>query len=187
MESVALLCLCSLFGQSTPALADIGPAPAFALVDQDGKPLSTGDLRGKAVVVSFIYTTCGGVCPATTHKMFTIQEALKKEGLWNGKIQFISISLDPERDTPDVLKRYAAAYDSDLAAWHFLTGEPKDVARVVNDWGMWARKNEQGILDHPSRIFLVDPRGRIREIYSLEFLNPETVLSDAREVLTENR
>jgi protein SCO1/2 len=166
-----------------PVLADIGPAPAVVLDDQDGHPFSLADLRGKAVLVGFVYTTCGGVCPATTHKMYRAQEALKAAGLWGNRVEFVSITLDPARDTPGVLKRYAAAYDADASAWHFLTGPPGRVAKVIAAWGMWARANDQGVLDHPSRIFLVDPSGRIREIYSLEYLDPDAIVADVRRVL----
>ena len=90
------------------------------------------------------------------------------------------------RDTPEVLRRYARIYGADPAAWHFLTGPPDQVARVIASWGMWARLGPSGVLDHPSRIFLIDPRGRQREIYNLEFLTPEAVVQDVRTVLRED-
>ena len=174
-----------LIGQSN--LAVIGPAPAFSLTDQNGQSFGSERLKGRVVLVGFVYTTCGGVCPATTHKMYRIQEALRREKLWGEKVQFVSISVDPERDTPDVLARYAATYDADTASWHFLTGDSKNVSKVVSDWGMWARRNSEGVLDHPSRIFLLDSEGRIREIYSLEFLEPASVVADMRALLAEAR
>jgi protein SCO1/2 len=175
--------------QSRPAiaLADIGPAPDVMLDDAVGKPLALRSLRGKVVLVSFIYTTCGGVCPATTHTLYRVQEALKTAGLWGTKVEFVSISLDPERDKPDALVRYARVYDADLEHWHFLTGRPDRVKAAIAGWDMWAKRNAEGVLDHPSRIFLVDPRGRRREIYSLEFLKPATVLEDVRSLLEETR
>lgn len=189
----ALVCLLSAFSatsavrSSSPpsTLADIGPAPAVSLIDATGRPFELASLRGKAVVVSFIYTTCNGSCPATTHNLYRVQEALKEAGLWGERIHFVSITLDPARDTPEVLGRYAKIYDADPAAWHFLGGPLDRVARVLAAWDMWARINAAGVLDHPSRIFLVDPRGRRREIYNLEFLTPESVLQDVRGVLAE--
>jgi protein SCO1 len=167
-------------------LADIGPAPPVALIDAEGKPFELERLRGKAVVVSFIYTTCNGSCPATTHNLYRVQQALKEAGLWADQVEFVSISLDPARDTPEVLRRYAKIYGADPAAWHFLTGPPDEVSRVVASWGMWARIGPSGVLDHSSRIFLIDPRGRQREIYNLDFLTPEGVLQDVRTVLQED-
>jgi protein SCO1/2 len=172
-------------GSTSSHLADIGLAPGVELTDQAGKPFALTSLKGKVVVVSFVYTTCSGVCPATTHNMYRVQETLKKAGLWGEKVHFVSISLDPERDTPEVLKRYAEIFSADFDAWHFVTGPTDRVDRVIAAWDMWARRNSAGVLDHPSRIFLIDPKGRRREIYSLEYLKPDTVLQDAKSLLAE--
>ena len=187
---ILLACL-SLTSPGSPdppsELADIGPAPApgVSLTDQAGKPFSLNRLRGKAVVVSFVYTTCNGSCPATTSSLARSQTALREARLWGKRVEFVSISLDPARDTPAVLKGYSQVYGADLDSWHFLTGEPGRVAKVVADWGMWARFGPAGTLDHPSRVFLVDPAGRQREIYNLDFLKPETLVRDVRTVLAE--
>ena len=191
MRIAFLLILASLPAWSTPptgggvpsVLADIGPAPGIALVDQSGRPFSLAGLRGKAVLVSFVYTTCNGTCPATTLRLSQARQALKAAGLWGGEVEFVSVSLDPARDTPEVLSAYARVYDADPAAWHFLTGPPETVARVLSDWGMWARVGANGTIDHPSRIFLVDPDARLREIYNLEFFTPETVVQDVKAVV----
>ncbi|RUL88880.1 SCO family protein [Tautonia sociabilis] len=170
-------------------LADIGPAPETVLIDaRSGEPFSLAEVRsrGKVALVSFIYTTCNGSCPATTHTMYRVQEALKRDRLWGDHVEFVSITLDPKTDRPEVLSRYADLYDADPKAWHFLTGEPEDVSRVISSWDMWARIGPSGTLDHPSRIFLVDPKGRQREIYNLQFLNPEGVVADVRAVLDES-
>ena len=83
-------------------LAVIQKAPDFALTTQDGKTLRQADLKGQVLLVSFIFTTCNGTCPATTHRMTQIQEALKARGLWKeGHVRLLSITLDPERDQPD--------------------------------------------------------------------------------------
>jgi protein SCO1/2 len=173
---------------STPGwLADIGPAPPVELIDSAGRPFSIESLRGKAVVVSFIYTTCSGSCPGTTNNLYRVQQTLKEAGLWGKQVQFVSITLDPTRDTPEVLAHYARIFGADTQAWHFLTSSPEQVSKVIAAWGMWARTNAQGVLDHPSRIFLVDPRGHEREIYNLEFLTPEAVLEDVKAVLAESQ
>jgi protein SCO1/2 len=171
--------------QGASALADIGPAPAVVLTDQAGRPFDLARLQGKAVLVSFVYTTCGGTCPATTHTLYRVQQALKEAGLWGKRVEFVSISLDPARDRPEVLAGYARVFDADTSAWHFLTGPPDTVAQVIAAWGMWVKPGPGGMLDHPSRIFLLDPRGRQREIYSLEFLRPAAVVSDVETVLAD--
>jgi protein SCO1/2 len=167
-------------------LAVIQRAPDFALVNQDGKKVRLKDFKGKVLLVSFIFTTCNGSCPATTHRMEKVQSALKAKGLLKkGRAQFVSITLDPARDTPAVLKRYMQLYDADAATWTFLTGPKKKVARTIKAWGMWVRPAANGQLDHPSRIFLVDPRGRIREIYNLAFMKPAWVVEDVELLLKE--
>ncbi len=185
MRLLSISLLVAMLSGASP-LADIGPAPHVALIDTEERPFQLDQRRGKAVVVSFIYTTCNGSCPATTHNLYRVQQALKDAGLWARQVEFVSISLDPARDTPEVLRRYAKIYGADLDAWHFLTGPPDEVARVVASWGMWARVGPSGVLDHPSRIFLIDPRGRQREIYNLDFLTPEAVVQDVRTVLDED-
>jgi len=167
-------------------LAVIRAAPDFALRTQEGQTLSRDDLRGKILLVSFIFTTCNGTCPATTHRMSQVQEELKKRGLEKGgAIQLVSISLDPARDTPAVLKGYMRLYDLDAGNWSFLTGPADQVAKTIAAWGMWARPAANGQLDHPSRIFLVDQAGRIREIYNLSFMNPAWVAEDVELLLKE--
>jgi protein SCO1/2 len=166
-------------------LADIGPAPRTVLVGSSGKSFDLASLKGKVVVVSFVYTTCNGACPATTRALSNIQKALEQAKLWGKSVEFVSISLDPERDTPDVLNRYARLFNADLPNWHFLTGTRSDVQSVIAAWGMWAKIGPAGVLDHPSRIFLVDTQGRQREIYSLEFLKNDTVREDVVELLSE--
>ena len=164
-------------------LADIGPAPRTVLVDSRRKPFDLAKLRGKVVLVSFVYTTCNGVCPMTTQALRQVQKKLEDAKLWGKSVELVSITLDPTRDTAEVLRDYAKASGTDLPAWHFLTGTPAVVNKVITDWDMWVKSDAKGVLDHPSRIFLIDGHGREREIYNLEFLTPETVLEDVRDLL----
>jgi protein SCO1/2 len=172
----------------TSRLAKIRSAPDFTLMDQDGKPLRLSQARGKVLLVSFIFTTCNGSCPATTHRMARVQEELKQRGLLKGdRVRLLSITLDPDRDTPEVLRNYMRLYDVDPVSWSFLTGPPGAVAKTIAAWDMWVRPAANGQLDHPSRIFLVDPKGMIREVYNLDFLRPGWVADDIRLLLQETR
>ena len=167
-------------------LAVIQNAPAFTLTTQTGDKLSRADLKEKVLLVSFIFTTCNGTCPATTHRMSQIQEEIKTRDLFNnGGVRLLSITLDPVRDTSEVLRGYMKLYDADPAHWTFLTGPPDQVFSVVKAWGMWAKPAANGQFDHPSRIFLVDAAGRIREIYNLAFLKPKWVAQDVELLLHE--
>lgn len=173
---------------SPSRLAVIQTPADFVLVDQDGKPFRSRDMRGRLMLVSFVFTTCNGTCPATTHRMFQVQDELKKRGLLQeGAVRLVSISLDPARDTPQVLRDYAKLYDADLASWSFVTGPLADVARTIAAWGMWVKPAANGQLDHPSRVFLVDQRGRVREIYNLGFLKPDQVAEDIALLLREGK
>jgi protein SCO1/2 len=187
MATFTLLTAALLAADPAPSrLAVIRQAPDFTLTTQSGQPFRFADLRGQVALVSFIFTTCSGSCPATTARMASVQKALQQGGLdKSGKVRLVSITLDPARDTPETLRNYMRLYDVEPANWSFLTGRPDDVARVVADWGMWARPAPNGQLDHPSRIFLVDTRGRIREIYDLTFLKTPWVVEDIELLMRE--
>jgi protein SCO1/2 len=183
MSPLAALPLLTMSFPADPApgrLAVIRQVPEFELTTQDRNRLRSADLRGKVLLVSFIFTTCNGSCPATTSRLSKIHTELKSRGLLGDdhRIRFVSISLDPARDTPAVLKNYMQLYDIDSADWTFLTGAPDEVKKTLDAWGMWAKPAANGQLDHPSRVFLVDDKGRIREIYNLTFLKPAWVVED---------
>jgi protein SCO1/2 len=174
----------------TPALAQsrlsvIQKAPDFRLIDQDGKQVEFASFKGKVLLVSFIFTTCNGTCPATTHRMSRIQDELMKDHLTDKGVHLISISLDPARDSPEKLAGYMRLYDADAKSWTFLTGSLEEVRKTIAAWGMWAKPSANGQLDHPSRVFLVDKQQRIREIYNLDFLRPQWVLEDVQLLLSE--
>jgi protein SCO1/2 len=187
MLSFSLLALFAAAPAGPPSrLAVIRTAPDFELVTQDGGTLRRSDLESRVLLVSFVFTTCNGSCPATTHRMGQVQQALARRGLTRGgRVRLLSITLDPARDTPGVLRDYMRLYDADPASWTFLTGPRERVDKVVAAWGMWARPAAGGQLDHPSRVFLVDLRGRVREIYNLDYLKPEWVLEDVGLLLSE--
>jgi protein SCO1 len=187
MFALALLTtLCADPGPNASRLAVIRTMSDFKLTTQADKPLRREDLRGKVVLVSFVFTTCGGSCPATTHRMSQVARTLVDSGLLNDdRVRLLSITLDPTRDTPEALRKYMKAYDADPGYWTFLTGPPKEVEKVHAAWGMWAKPAAAGQFDHPSRVFLVDGRGRVREIYNLDFFKPAWVLEDVRSLLKE--
>jgi cytochrome oxidase Cu insertion factor (SCO1/SenC/PrrC family)/DNA-binding beta-propeller fold protein YncE len=190
LSSVLLCAFASLreVRSSEPArLPVIQHAPDFALTTQDGGLLMMSDLKGRVCLVSFVFTTCNGTCPATTHRMAQIQAALKERGLAGGeRVRLLTITLDPFRDTPEVLRKYMELYDLAPAGWTFLTGEVERVRQVITAWGLWAKPAANGQLDHPSRVYLVDQKGRIREIYNLSFFKAAWVLEDVGLLLNES-
>jgi protein SCO1/2 len=166
-------------------LAVIRPAPQVELVDADGKALSLGNYRGKVVLVSFLFTTCNGSCPATTHRLAKVQEELNRHPDLKDRVQILSITLDPQRDTPEMLRRYRSLYELDARTWSFATGSIAQVRKTLAAWDMWARPGANGQLDHPSRVYLLDPRQRIREIYNLDYLRVAWVIEDVELLLRE--
>ncbi len=144
-------------------LPKIAPAPAFTLTSQDGAQVSLADFRGKVVAVTFIYTRCTDTCPVLTPMMSFVQDRLGPD--FGARIAFISITVDPERDTPAVLKDYAQAFGADLGGWTFLTGAPEAVRDVTRRYGVFATKAESGDIDHLFLTSIVDRRGVLRVQY----------------------
>ncbi|GAC1536383.1 MAG: SCO family protein [Ramlibacter sp.] len=133
----------------------------FQLPDTEGKVRSLGDFRGKAVVVFFGYTHCPDVCPTT---MAELAQARKLLGADGARVQGIFITLDPERDTPELLKAYSASFGPDFVA---LRGSLEQTAALARDFKVYFRKvdgNTPGsyTLDHTAASFVYDPQGRLR-------------------------
>ncbi len=162
-------------------LPTIGPAPNFALISQDGVPVALRDFRGKVVAVTFIYTFCPDICPMLTAKMAEVQDDLGRD--FGAKIAFISITVDPERDTPDVLKEYARAYGANLAGWTFLTGSPPAIRDVAHRYGVVVATAGDGSVDHTLLTSLIDPRGMLRVQYLGMRFDPDEFRRDLLSLL----
>jgi protein SCO1 len=144
-------------------LPTIGPAPDFALTSQDGAPVTLANFRGKVVAVTFIFTSCTDTCPLLTAKMVQVQDQLGTD--FGPRVAFASITVDPERDTPEVLKEYAQNFGADLSGWVFLTGDPAAIREVELRYGIFAEKAAGGDVDHTFLTSLIDPRGILRVQY----------------------
>jgi len=164
-------------------LPQVGPAPEFTLTTQDGQRLSLKDLRGKVVAVTFIYTSCADTCPLLTAKLAGVRTRLGADV--GPKVFFLAITVDPERDTPAVLKRYAQAYRVDFAGWAFLTGTPTEIRQVTRRYGVYVKKTPRGDVDHTFLTSLVDQRGTLRVQYLGVRFNPDEFLGDLRALLQE--
>ena len=144
-------------------LPTIGAAPDFTLTSQDGAEVTLRALRGKVVAVAFIYTSCPDVCPLLTDKMARVQDALGPD--FGTRVAFLSITVDPAHDTPEVLKEYALALDADLAGWSFLTGAPAAVRDVAHRYGVAVTPAVDRQVDHTLLTTLVDRGGTMRVQY----------------------
>lgn len=135
-------------------------APEFTLLDQEGRAVTASRFRGKKVMMNFIFTRCpiATMCPASTQKMSDLQVAAKAAGVKD--VEFVSVSLDPEYDTPGVLKDYADARGLDLTNWSFLTGPDAALRQLFAQMGI-IREFEGGTIKHNLATLLIDANGRI--------------------------
>ena len=164
-------------------LPTIGPAPAFALTTQDGERLSLADLRGKVVAVTFIYATCTDTCPLLTTKLARVRQRLGQD--FGSRVEFVSITVDPARDTPTVLKGYARAHGVEAPGWAFLTGGPDEIRDVIRRYGVFARQTGRGDVDHTFLTSLIDRDGVLRVQYMGVRFDPDELLKDLRSLLRE--
>jgi protein SCO1/2 len=164
-------------------LPTLGAAPDFALISQDGKEVRLEDFRGKVVAVAFIYASCPDVCPLLTDKMARVQDELGAD--FGSKVAFISITVDPERDTPEILKGYADAFDADLAGWSFLTGTPAAVREVAQRYGAAVAPAADGQVDHTLLTTLIDRQGVMRVQYLGYRFDEEEFRHDLLDLLNE--
>lgn len=137
-------------------LDDYGTVPHFALVDSEGHPFDSSALKGKVWIVDFIYTTCPGPCPRMTSQMHNLSEKLKD----NDSVRLVSITVDPEHDTPPVLNAYAHHFGGPTSQWTFLTGPLATIDLLaVDTFHIGTVRNR---LNHSTRFMLVDKNGHIR-------------------------
>ena len=141
----------------------IGPAPDFDLTSQDGKRVRLADYSGKVTAVTFIFTECPDICPMLTSNMAQVQKSLGPD--FGKTVAFVSITIDPETDTPPVLKEYAEAFGADLEGWAFLTGDPAALHEVSEAYGVFAEKAVGGGFDHTLLTSIIDPHGVLRVQY----------------------
>lgn len=153
------------------ALPVLGTVPEFVLTERSGRAVSKADLGGRPWVANFIFTSCGGVCPLLSSRMAELQRLLAARGL---EVRLVSFSVDPARDTPEVLRDYAARYGADEQGWLFLTGPRMELYGLIRNGFRLAvaeRSPEEvarypdEVITHSDRFVLVDAEGRIRAYY----------------------
>jgi protein SCO1/2 len=140
-----------------------GTVPSFQLVNQSGQSFGSPQLAGKIWIADFVYTTCPGPCPMISSRMSELQKPLEKTD-----VHLVSFSVDPEKDTPQVLRGYAEKLQADPARWDFLTGPKSAIYKLSHDGFKLAISDgsgELGIPIHSTRMVLVDRHGEIRGYY----------------------
>jgi protein SCO1/2 len=185
LGTLALVALWAFAGSIRPReqLPKIAPAPDFALTSQDGAMVKLADFRGKVVAVTFIFTKCTNTCPVLTPMMSFVQDRLGAD--FGSKIAFVSITVDPERDSPQVLREYGEAFGANFVGWSFLTGSPSDIRDVTRRYGVFAAKADNGNVDHTFLTSIIDPRGILRVQYLGVRFDPEDFRLDLLSVMNE--
>ena len=135
--------------------------PDFSLTNQQGESFGLADMAGKIWVADFIFTNCPTICPAMTQEMARLQSEFVADPVY-----FVSFSVDPERDTPEVLSRYATAYGADDRRWHFLTGDKAKIYQLAEQGFFLDAGPKGGEILHSPRFVLVKPDGNIHDYYN---------------------
>jgi protein SCO1/2 len=186
--ALAIPVLPMLLADRTVDLPDFGQLPSFTLTDQDGKPFGAQEVRGKIWVADFIFTSCSDACPRLTARMRSLQDRLDPAE----RIGLLSITVDPERDTPAKLAEYARLSGAHGALWKFVTGPQREVERtVVNGFHIAmgrvpvestdnALRAQAFEILHGDRLVLVDAKGRLRGYYVADDEGLRRILRDAR-------
>jgi len=154
---------------SEKGLPILGEVPDFSLVDSDGRAVTAQDMEGAPWVAGFIFTTCAGVCPLMSGQMEWLQEELPEDS----PVRLLSITVDPARDTPEVLAAYAKRFHARPERWQFVTGEPQEIYALAKDGFHlgagalpdYVPERDDGPFFHSSRLALVDAQRRIRGYY----------------------
>jgi protein SCO1/2 len=173
---------------SLPRLSQVQP---FQLTNQTGQAVTARDLVGKVWVGDIIFTRCGGPCPKMTEEMSKLQKLI----LPDPSLRFVTLTTDPEYDTPPILKAYGEKFGADFSRWIFLTGPKAGIKTLaVDSWKLAAfekdkaeRENENDLFIHSTMFVLIDKAGAMRGVYeSLESGFEEKIRADVQSLLKEN-
>ena len=161
-------------------------APGYALTDQDGNRLTNEDLRGKLVLYNITHTACEPPCRQTSQIMQQVQARLDEIDTGAVPIEFVTISLDPETDTPQVLRAYAESLNADLDQWHFVSGPLDRLKWIVGGgFGVYFDHKEDGRLVYDPALMLVDGLGILRAEYITGDPDADLILRDMNLILEE--
>lgn len=157
-------------------------ARTLSLPDQDGKPRTLADFKGKVIVVFFGYTQCPDVCPATMAELAQVKRALGPDG---ERVQGVFVSIDPARDTPEILKGYVGAFDPSFVA---LRGTPEQTQAAAKEFKVFFAKvpgktDNSYTMDHTAGSYLIDPQGKVR-VFVRYGTGPDALAADLKTLLS---
>jgi len=175
----------AMTGASRPDSAwSAGSPPDFTLIDEDGEPFTLSSQHGRPVLIFFGYTHCPDVCPVTLSEYKQIRQLLGEQA---DAVTFLFISVDPERDTPEVIGAYTDLFDPAIIG---LTGNFAQMEPIWADYGVVREERESSsegyLVDHTARTYLVDPAGNLRLTYPFGF-GPKGIAEDLEFMLSEKK
>ncbi|MHA6250878.1 SCO family protein [Oceanobacillus sp. CAU 1775] len=140
-------------------------------------------------IVAFIFTNCPDICPMTMVDLAVLQEQLKVEAMFGTDVDIVTITLDPEVDTEEVLKNYAANFSVDSTGWYILRGTKGETKEIAEQFGMYYMKDENGFVTHSTNMYLVDRENQIRATHAMNIagkqVNTEKLMENISRLLDE--
>jgi protein SCO1 len=193
--ALALVAIAVLFvrsRQSRSRLPEYFQVQPFTLTNQLGHPVGLGDLTGHVWVADIIFQRCAGPCPKMTEEMSKLQNLFPAEE----PLRLVTLTTDPEHDTPEVLRTYAEKFEADPSRWHFLTGSKAQIRDLAanslklgsEEKDETQQQNENDLFIHSTVFVLIDQRGKVRGFHeSLEPGFQEKIVADIKSLLNEKR
>lgn len=136
----------------------------FSLTSMNGETVSLKSTNGDVRLLYFFFSYCPDVCPPTTYLLSQVQDELKKDGLFGSKVKFLSVTIDPTRDTPERLKEFSGQFEADESGWEFLRGEDEQATfDLAKQYQIFASKDADGNFGHSNLFVLLDKKGKIRD------------------------
>ncbi len=159
------------------------PISDFTLVDQNSREFQFSKLTGRVVVVAFAYTTCPDICPLITAALRQVQSGLTPDE--RTKVFLLTITTDPEIDSPKVLAGYGKRYGADFTNWSFLSGDQAALQKVWKNFGVGVKRKARGLVDHTPLTAVVDRQGKMRVAYLGPAPDAKVVLKDVGSFLRQ--
>lgn len=159
------------------------PAPAFILTNQNGRRVALADFRGKAVVLTFVYTECKDICPVLPQIIGRTDTHLTPEE--KKRTRFVGVSIDPRRDTPEKLRGFMKNHNLSPERWTLLTGTLAEATKVAEDYGIVVKPDVQGDLVHNAVYILIDPKGRLRTEFHGLFTPTQEIAHTLRSLISK--
>ncbi|WP_048602163.1 SCO family protein [Rubeoparvulum massiliense] len=159
--SAVVLATMIQWGPSVP------PIPELIMTNSFGDEVRLSETDGTIRLLTFIYIHCPDICPATTANQFFLQKRLQEAGYFGKEVQFITITMDPERDTPKQLHQYAQNFNVDFQGWSFWSGTEAETEKALQAFNFYAQDQGEGYYLHSTKMYLLDQERKVVKIYGM--------------------